>query len=315
MPEELDQSDEFQGSQDDAATNEAKDEEQSVFNRILDEQQNETESEGQPEDGQEEETESDDSGGEQDSRTEPEGVSEAYAALLRDGIPKSRIDAWLSENPEEFVKHGLKRQKAQAAQDQFGNEYKNLLDGSKKPSKEVGQVEQPNVNDSLIDSLIAPLGSFEENGDLRQSVKPMVASLVSGFQESFNDVFSEISNLKQQLLDRDISSQRQSLQENEYPQLADDSRFQAVSGRAKTLIDRGVYSDPGEAFRAAAAIELSEARMSDYQTKLLTSHQKKKDGQPRVKTKAKTEPNISDEQKEEAVFNKVHNKHYGALAF
>lgn len=281
---------------------------------------------------------------EEQKPAEPEGFDDALAALLRDQIPRSRLEEWFESDPDGFVAHGLKRKSVQANQDRFGQESnKNRDDLEKmKASQQKAEPEaayeqapaQPAAEPQMqapigvdvvtaIDEALAPLIN-EDNAELFFDVKDPIkqaivtlgqsvsARLTGQFQQENQALRNQVDDMGYAIVNFQIQTARDKLvASGQYPKAEDDEWFEnEAMSRYDTISESKnrpatVHDAVEEAIKWASA----DLTVDDLKTSILSRSRGRKNGQPRAQTATRLSEPITDDAKEELEFMKLRRKH------
>jgi hypothetical protein len=281
----------------------------------------------------------------EETSAEPEGFNDALSALLRDQIPKERLEEWFENDPKGFIEHGLKRKSAQADQDRFGQEFSQNRDQfeawktSQQESSEAvpaqdqaqaaetpqAQVPVDTTMDAAIDQALAPLvdeDNVELFSDVKDPIKTAIMTLGQGVSTRLTDQFNQQNEIMRKavedmgfaLVNVQIQAARQKLIDSgQYPKAEDDDWFnnEAMS-RYDTLADSSNSQRPASVYDAVEeATKWASANLTvdDLKTSILSRSQGRKNGQPRHETQSRSSEPVTDDQREELEFYKLRRKH------
>ena len=270
------------------------------------------------------------------SEEQPEGFDQAISAVTRDGLPEERIQEWYKDKPEEFVSHGLKRAKAQADQDRYGNEYRDWLksqddDGqydeiSSEPSDEASEEVDISSIQQIIDEALAPLDS-EENEDLLGEAKDPISNALSGLAKRLTtDLDSRLASELQVLNKKIAELQGHRVTDKldmarerlvvDYPQLEDEKVQEEVLLRYDTIVESpgNAFNTVGGAYREAVKWTLADSKLGDLKSSMLKRAHSRRNGQPRATAAGSRDRNLTSEEQERLDFSEMYRNVFGQTA-
>lgn len=290
--------------------------------------------------------------GESDDKQQPEppeGFDEAVAALVRDGVSEARIQKWFQDDPDDFIKTGLKRAKSQKDVDR-------LISGQPKTAKgEQAKAEPEDGKDAkaeptpppkdyidatkrAIDSVLEGLEKDELHADLKEPLGVLATQLAEQMGSYLGTELAKrdaIIEQIQKLHEERVEAQRVSQVETElkatrdkltskYPSLKDDEAYRAVLDRYDVIV-AGLSTHPNPSLKSVEDVftEAAKWHFSDenpahavdrIKKNLFKRSAQQKRGLSRPKAQPANEKQLTVDQIAWQRFNKIADKHEGATA-
>ena len=253
-----------------------------------------------------------------ETTSEPgEDYHRAMAALQRDGTPREVLDYMYEQNPDDFTKWGLKREKVQRDGDRFGDEYSKLKEqlesiqsGESQPTNTDNPVEEPshaNVSESNPSS-VASKSMEKSMTDISeifgQEAAQAIMSPIQSLTQALAGAYQQIQRLTGYAESKEMDVARASLKER-FPQLDTEEAYGQVVEKMKTLHKSGDYQSIQNLMTDAARIVYAETAPPKDNTPV---NKAKSLGQPTVTTKTKTgKKSLDHESREDAALDAILN--------
>lgn len=221
-------------------------------------------------------------------------IQKAMRALQRDGLSAKAIERMLKEDPEDFVKTGLKRSKAQADADRFGSEFgetkkrlaelEKLKSEAPKPNPTRQQLVTPEIREAypelsgVFDAFEQRLGGLQETFDAR---------LAEALGPALEQVNGRVNFAMQRAVEQEIKAARSEL-ESTFPRLKDSDEFAEVKEEAAKLLKSGMAEDVREAMQKASQLRYFQELVESGQRARQQLTTAKNAGQPAQVTNAST---------------------------
>ena len=271
------------------------------------------------------------------STAEPDGLDEALRALTRDGLPDKQIQEWFERDREGMIDYGQDRLKAQADQDQYGNDYRQ--DRGEFEAWQQGQGQQPVEQDQYADpqaqyadppmnvaqandEALSPLKDHEIVDDLYEPIRNAMAAVVQqlvpqgempdiGEYEQRMQTMEERSKAVQyEMVDQQLSGARSRLAE-QFPELKDAGVHDAVLENYDVILPTNKYDNVNDVYEAAFKWWRSDQSQEDLKSSLLQRTAARRNGQPRAASVRTTKSPANNDDREFSDYQKIHDRHYG----
>jgi hypothetical protein len=236
--------------------------------------------------------------------TEEEALDVALKAFDRVGVlTDDEIEGKFKKDAKAFIEQGLKLAKTQKETDRAFNAFQR---GQQEPQIQQAKQEQapeellplPEAVKKVIDSALEPIKNSPVYEDLNEPLGIAFTTIADQLSKHYGEQLrqaqgqyeassqvmqQQIQALNGYMVDAQLEKARNSLVE-EYPSISDPKVNDRVLKMYDTLISSGGhdFKSPEEAYRKAVSAELGEESKHDLKKRLLTQHQNKKQGQPKV---------------------------------
>lgn len=263
------------------------------------------------------------------------GVSEddafdvALRAYDRDGVfTEDELAERFKKDAKSFIEIGLKVAKRQKDTDRAFNAFQRTDKAEQQPAEEAEPVAQqappqplpdeikqvidsafePLMQDELLKDLHQPLGiAFTTIADkLGQHYGEQLKQAQAQYEQSASAMQNQIQALNGFIVDAQLEKVR-GLLVADYPTLSDETVNQRVLKMYDTLINGSHdFKTPEEAYRKAVSAELGEESTLSLRKRLLTEHQTRKQGQPKVPNRGSdSDRKLSAEEIDRQAFNRA----------
>jgi hypothetical protein len=265
---------------------------------------------------------------------DPEEMGKAYKALARDGtMSEKQIRSWMKEDPEGFIKSGLRAAKRQGDIDRFMEEHKALketvgqgpqrgADGRFQPREpEAGAGEGAGAAAGLdLDALVKPLAD-ELGAEVAPAAKAAFKGIIDSYETKVRDLDArhqaELQGLRQNIeflaevtARREMESARSTLsadKDNGWPEIASDGEFAKVQAEMQELAKSERFAAEGlqGLMRRACQIVYAD-HVARHQARLASATRAKANGQPtppRQPTPARAK---SPDETDREIFDRLH---------
>lgn len=220
----------------------------------------------------------------------PDDYRKALAALTRDGVPQSALDAM---TPQAITAWGKRRAESQAEVDGYG---KQLSELKKAQADETGDKPLSSIVTSGIEGLDELVGEHEEmfGAETGGPLRKLADLLVQKIEQRYAPMQDAITRQQREVVRKELDSRYN---------LSDESRWQRVLNYAGT--DANEYATDGERLTAAARMTFADEALATADANKHSTHQDRANGQPATASRKPEAPAVTVADEETNLLNAI----------